>query len=100
MCWTCVDHCREVISLSPVPLFDLRYSRFSFEGPEKTRPLAGVAHIAVAEPGDEQQERVIVTIDEDAINLQTVAGRFSLHPQLVARAAEERGKPGIDRAFQ
>ena len=51
-----------------------------FKGPEKTRPLSGVADVAVAEPRHEQQQRVVVAINQDAIDLKAIAGRFPFRP--------------------
>src|SRR5262245_52921700 len=63
----------------------------------KARPRARVAHVAVAEPLHLQQHRVVVTIDEDARDLQAIARRVPLGPERVARAAEERREPGRPR---
>src|SRR5436190_23270199 len=68
--------------------------------PEKARPLPRVADIAVAEPGDLEEHRVLVAVDEQRGHLQPVPRRLPLGPQRVARAAEEGREPGRARALQ
>ena len=51
-----------------------------------------MAHVAVAEPLHLDQYRVLVAVHEKLGDLEAVAGRFTLHPQRIARAAEERRK--------
>src|SRR5829696_8906343 len=63
--------------------------------PEKTRPLAGVADVAIAEPRHLEQHRIVIAIDQHVGDLQPVPRRLSLGPQRVARAAEEGRKPGL-----
>src|SRR5829696_4365420 len=63
----------------------------------ETGALAGVADVAVAEPLHFQQHRIVVAVDEDVDDLELVAGGLALHPQLVARAAEEGGVAGAPR---
>ena len=63
----------------------------------KARPGAGVADVPVAEPPHLEQHRVVVAVDEQVDDFELVAGRFALHPQLVARAAEERREAGAPR---
>src|SRR3989338_6191338 len=64
---------------------------------EEARSLARMAHVAVALPDDLHQHRVVVAIDEDVDDLEPVARCFALHPQRVARAAEEGGEAGASR---
>src|ERR1051326_5665269 len=61
---------------------------------------SGVADVAVAEAPLLQQHRVLVTIDEDRRNLEPVAGRFSLRPQLIPRARKERRETALARPPQ
>src|SRR4051812_29284024 len=103
-----VASCKDPLGMPSFSVLDMsfllstRSHRREREGEirKKTRPLTRVADIAVAESRDQQQKRVVVTVDQDAINLQAVAGRLTLGPQLIARAAEERRKPGIDGAIE
>src|SRR4051794_38147142 len=63
----------------------------------ETGPRAGVAHVAVAEPPYFQQHGVVIAIDQDLGDRELVARGLAFHPQLVARAAEERREPGALR---
>ena len=65
--------------------------------PEKTGALAGVADVAVAQPLHLHQHRVVVAVDEHLDDLEPVARGLALHPELVARAAEEGGEAGAPR---
>ena len=58
---------------------------------------AGVADVAVAQPLDLEQHRVVVAVHQQLDDLELVAGGFALHPQLVAGAAEEGGVAGAAR---
>src|SRR5688500_17244395 len=68
--------------------------------PCETRSLTGVADVAIAQSGDHHQQRVVVAVDQNAFDSQLVAGSFPLHPQFVARAAEEGRKPALDGAVE
>ncbi len=73
--------------------------KFQFHDSDRreTGPGARMADIAVAEPLDLHQHRVVVAIDEDVDDLELVARGLALRPQGVARAAEERGVAGALR---
>ena len=51
---------------------------------------------AGAERFDSDQHGVLIAIGGDLLDDQTVAGGFTLQPELVARAAEEGGEAGFD----
>src|SRR5262245_5840542 len=67
---------------------------------KETRAFTCVTHVAVAEPRDEHQQSVVITVDEDAIDLQAIPRRLPLRPQLVTRAAEERRIAALDGAIE
>src|SRR5262245_58808780 len=68
--------------------------------PEEARSFTGVADVAIAETLHLEQDRVLVAIDAHLGHLQPVAGGLPLHPQLVARSAEEGGKPRRSRPLE
>src|SRR4051812_10608961 len=55
----------------------------------KTGALAGVTHIAVAQPPDFDEHGIVVAVHEDVDDRQLVARRLALHPERVPRPAEE-----------
>ena len=59
-----------------------------------------MAHVAVAEPCHHHQQRVVVAIHQNAIDVQPVAGCLPLHPERVAGAAEKRRKTALDCAIE
>ena len=61
---------------------------------EEACALARMTDVAVAEPLDLDEHRVVVAIDQHLDDLEPVAGRLALGPQLVARPAEEGGEAG------
>src|SRR3954468_2704890 len=63
----------------------------------KAGSSSGVAHVAVAEALHLQQHGIVVAVDEHVDDFELVAGGLALHPQLVARAAEEGGEAGAAR---
>src|SRR6516225_11312663 len=66
--------------------------------PSETGARSSVADVAVAESLDLHQQRVIVAIDEQLDDLQSVSRGLSLRPQLVAGAAEEGREAALTRA--
>ena len=60
---------------------------------EETGPLARMADVAVAQPPDLQQHRVIVAVDEDPLYRELVARCFSLHPQLPRERLKKVANP-------
>jgi hypothetical protein len=56
-----------------------------------------MTNIPIAFSIDFHQHRVIVAVDENLANFETVAGRFAFGPQRVARAAEERDVAALTR---
>src|SRR2546425_10140506 len=65
--------------------------------PEKARPLDGVTDVAAAKALHAHEHGVLVAVDQQVADREPVAGRLTLRPQLVARAAEERHVAGFAR---
>src|SRR2546423_8922407 len=63
---------------------------------------AGVAGVAdAASPGaDNEDERVLLTVDPDLDQLERLPRCGALLPQLVSRGAPEDGRPCLDRSAQ
>src|SRR4051812_34723429 len=64
---------------------------------KKTRALAGMTHVPVAEPLHPREHGVVVAIHEQRRDLQPIAGGLALGPQRVPGAAEEGGEAGAAR---
>src|SRR6478672_12355131 len=60
-------------------------------------PGSRMAHVAIAKALHLQQHGIVVAVDEHVDDLELVARGLALHPQLVARAAEEGGEAGAAR---
>src|SRR5690242_2543087 len=59
-----------------------------------------MADVAVAEPLHLQQHRIVVAVDEYLLNREAVSRCLSLHPERLARAAEEGGEPAFFGGFE
>jgi hypothetical protein len=56
--------------------------------------------VSISLTRDFQQQGIVVTIDQHRSDAQAIPRRFPLHPERVARAAEEGGVPRGARAVE
>src|SRR5262249_32217472 len=83
-------HRQSAIPLSP--LCDLR-CEFICQLTEKTRSVAGVTHVSVTQTLHLDQHCIVVAVDQTRRNRETISRCLPLHPELAARATEERRIP-------